>query len=144
MAHNTNRGRRLSNFGIPRPHTRGPRPQVWKSGTDPVRHEQFRVWGQQKNQAQWREEGWQIPFEAWCALWDASGQWLNRGRERGCYCMSRLDWSLPWTVNNVAIITREAHAKMQGDARAAGWCSIAQRRRRGRKRQGELDFASHD
>ena len=135
MAHNTNRGRRLSSYGVPRPHTTGPRPQVWKSGTDPVRHEQFRVWGQQKNQAQWREEGWDIAFDAWCDLWNASGQWLNRGRERGCYCMSRLDWSLPWTADNVAIITREAHAKMQGHARASGWSSIAQKRARARREQ---------
>ena len=135
MAHNTNRGRRLSSYGVPRPHTMGPRPQVWKSGTDPVRHEQFRVWGQQKNQAQWREEGWDIGFDAWCDLWNASGQWLNRGRERGCYCMSRLDWSIPWTLDNVAIITREEHARMQGDARARGWSSIAQKRRRAERVQ---------
>jgi len=63
MAHNTNQGRRISSYGIPRPHTRGPRPRVWKSGPDPTRHQQFRVWGQQKNQAQWREEGWDIAFD---------------------------------------------------------------------------------
>jgi len=130
MAHNTNRGRRIKSYGIPRPHTMGVRPNVWKSGPDPTRHQQFRVWGQQKNQAHWREEGWSIGFDEWCDIWDRSGQWLNRGRERGCYCMSRLDWSLPWAVNNVAIITREEHARMQGDARARGWSSIAQKRRR--------------
>jgi hypothetical protein len=133
MAHNTNKGRRIRSYGVPRPNARGPRPGVWKTGTDPQRHEQFRVWGQQKNQAQWRDEGWDLSFDAWCDLWEQSGQWLNRGRERGCYCMSRLDWSLPWTRNNVAIITREAHARMQGNARAAGWCSIAQKRARARR-----------
>ena len=137
MPHNTNRGRRLSSYGVPRPHTTGPRPQVWKSGPDPVRHEQFRVWGQQKNQAQWREEGWSIGFDQWCDIWDRSGQWLNRGRERGCYCMSRLDWSEPWQLGNVAIITREAHAKMQGDARAAGHTSPAQQRIIARRRARE-------
>ena len=144
--HNTNKGRTLSTRGIPRPHSRGPRPQVWTTGPDPVRHQQFRVWGQQKNQAQWRDEGWSIGFRDWCDLWDQSGQWLNRGRERGCYCMSRLDWSLPWTVDNVAIITREAHAKLQGDARAAGWSSIAQKRARARRGQQtlDLDHASDD
>jgi hypothetical protein len=54
--------------------------------------------------------------------------------------MSRRDWSLPWTEDNAAVITREAHAKLQGDARAAGWLSIAQKRRRGRRRQQELDL----
>lgn len=139
-AHNTNRGRRLSNYGVPRPESRGPRPQVWRSGPDPVEHKKYQVFIQQKNQAQWREEGWTISFEEWKDLWHASGQWLNRGRERGCWCMSRRDWSLPWTPDNVAVITREQHARLQGDARAAGWLSLAQKRRRGRKRQAELDL----
>ena len=136
MAHNNNQGRRLSTYGIPRPHTRGPRPQVWKAGPDPVRHEQFKVWGQQKNQANWREEGWHLSFEVWCDIWNSSGFWPNRGRERGDYCMTRRDWSLPWTPDNVAIITRTEHAKIQGHARAAGWCSIAQRRMNAKRTTG--------
>jgi hypothetical protein len=47
--------------------------------------------------------------------------------------MTRKDWSLPWTVNNVQIVTREEHAKMQGDAVATGWRSIAQKRNRIKK-----------
>ena len=97
-----------------------------------MRHRQYLTWLQQRNQAQWREEGWSIDFDAWRDLWEASGQWLNRGRERGCYCMTRIDWSLPWSLNNVAIVTREQHARMQGEAVAAGWRSIAQKRRRTR------------
>jgi hypothetical protein len=105
-----------------------------------LRHQQFRVWGQQKNQAQWREEGWTIDFETWARMWNESGQWENRGRERGTYCMSRIDWSLPWTADNVAIITREQHAQLQGDARAAGWCSVAQKRARARRGQLSLEL----
>lgn len=126
----------------PRPQSRGPRPQVWRTGPDPVRHEQWRVWGQQKNQAQWREEGWSISFEDWLALW--GDLWHSRGRERGCYCMSRRDWSLPWTLENAQVITREQHAKMQGDARAAGWSSLARKKDRikrpRRGTQGQLDL----
>ena len=128
----------------PRPSTRGVRPQVWITGPDPVLHEKYRVWLQQKNQAQWRDEGWSIGFTDWCNLW--ADLWESRGRTRGSYCMSRLDWSLPWTLDNVAVITREAHAKLQGDARAAGWSSIAQKRARARRGQQnlELDHASDD
>ena len=144
MAHNTNKGRRLSSYGIPRPHTRGPRPQVWRTGPDPVLHKKYLTWLQQRNQAQWRDEGWTIDFDVWCGLW--AEHWESRGRQRGDYCMTRKDWSLPWTVDNVQVITRSEHAKAQGDARASGWCSVAQKRRRGRKPkpQGELDFASDD
>jgi hypothetical protein len=142
MAHNTNKGQRLSSYGVPRPHCRGPRPQVWRTGPDPVLHKKYLTWLQQRNQALWRDEGWTIDFETWCGLW--AERWEQRGRQRGDYCMTRVDWSLPWTVDNVQVITRSEHAKAQGHARAAGWCSIAQKRKRGRKRQGELDLASND
>lgn len=114
----------------PRPHMRGVRPQTWVTGPDPEEHKRYRVFIQQKNQAQWRQEGWTIDFESWKQLWAESGQWENRGREKGCYCMTRRDWSTPWTLNNVQIVTREEHAKMQGDAVANGWRSIAQKRKR--------------
>ena len=117
----------------PRPHMRGSRPQTWKTGPDPVEHKKYRVYIQQRNQAQWREEGWTISYEAWKDLWAESGQWDNRGRERGCYCMTRTDWSLPWTLDNVVIVTREQHARLQGDAVSQGWRSIAQKRYRQRK-----------
>jgi hypothetical protein len=133
----------------PRPNSRGPRPQIWRTGPDPVLHKKYLIWLQQRNQAQWREEGWTISFEEWLAMWTESGQWDNRGRERGCYCMSRRDWSLPWTVENAHIVTREQHSRMQGQAQRAGWCSIAQKKRRERLNQprrprrgsqGELDL----
>jgi hypothetical protein len=133
--------RRFARTG-PRPGTGrpGPRPEQWITGPDPAEHIRYRTWVQQRNQAQWRDEGWTITFDEWKQIWADSGQWDNRGRERGCWCMSRQDWGLPWTTDNVAIITREEHARLQGDARAAGWSSIAQKRRRGRDRQGQLDL----
>jgi len=127
-----------STKGIPRPNSRGLRPHLWRVGPDPDLHAKYRVWLQQRNQALWRDEGWEISFADWVKLW--GDLWLLRGRTRGTYCMTRVDWSLPWTLDNVRIATREEHAKMQGDARAAGWCSIAQKRRRGRRPQGELDL----
>jgi hypothetical protein len=44
--------------------------------------------------------------------------------------MTRQDWSLAWTPENVQIITRGEHAKLQGQAVAAGWRSMAQKKRR--------------
>jgi hypothetical protein len=130
MAHNSNKGRTLSTKGIPRPHTCGPRPNSWKAGPDPVEHKRYQVWIQQKNQAQYRDEGWDISFAEWKQLWDQSGHWADRGRVKGTWCMTRRDWSLPWTVDNAMVITREEHARMQGQAIAAGWRSIAQKKRR--------------
>lgn len=120
----------MSTKGIPRPHTRGPRPGAWITGPDPEEHKRYRTFIQQRNQAQYREEGWDISFEAWKQLWAESGQWDLRGRERGHYCMTRRDWSRPWTVSNAQIITRQEHARLQGDAVAQGWRSVAQKKRR--------------
>lgn len=140
--HNTNKGRVLKSRGVPRPHTRKPRPHIWKSGPDPVQHKKYLTWLQQRNQALFRDEGWNIDFADWCKLW--ADKWDLRGRTRGSYCMTRRDWSLPWTLDNVHVITRSEHAKAQGAAKAAGWCSIAQKRRKYRRGQQELDFAGND
>ena len=109
------------------------RPHLWVTGPDPVLHKKYLVWLQQRNQALWREEGWHIDFETWCRLW--GDLWHNRGRHRGDYCMTRLDWSLPWTVDNVHVVTRTEHAKKQGNARAAGWCSIARKRQQSQQKE---------
>ena len=116
----------------PRPHMRGPRPDKWVTGPDPVEHKRYRVFIQQRNQAQWREEGWEISFEAWKQLWDESGQWENRGRARSCYCMTRLDHRLPWSIDNVEIVTREQHSRQQSALAHSGYRSPAQLRRRAR------------
>ena len=116
----------------PRPWMRGPRPDKWVTGPDPVEHKRYRVFIQQKNQAQWRDEGWEISFEAWKQLWADSGQWENRGRARSCYCMTRLDHRAPWTPDNVEIITREQHSRQQSALSHSGYRSPAQLRRRAR------------
>jgi hypothetical protein len=128
---NTNKGRRLKSFGVPRPETRKPRPHVWKVGPDPVEHKKYLVWLQQRNQANYREEGWELDFELWKELW--GDHWLLRGRQRGTWCMSRRDWSLPWTRENTVVITREEHARLQGQAVRNGWRSIAQKKNRIRR-----------
>jgi hypothetical protein len=97
-----------------------------------VEHKKYRTFIQQKNQAQWRGEGWAITFEAWKQLWDESGQWENRGRARSCYCMTRRDHLMPWTPDNVVIITREQHSRQQSALSHSVYRSPAQLRRRKR------------
>lgn len=104
----------------------GPRPETWLSGPDETRHEQHIAWRQQKNQAQFRGETWLLAFDDWIELW--GDRWLDRGRQKGCYCMTRKDWELPWTRANAHVITREQHAGMQTAAQMAGWRSPARQR----------------
>lgn len=87
----------------------GPRPQCWVSGPDPVTHQQYRAFIQQRNQAQWRGEPWQLTFEQWQDLWFP--HWRQRGRGRWDYCMVRRDPSLPWDTANTEVVSRQEHCQ---------------------------------
>ena len=113
-----------------RPKARGTRPHIWRTGPDPIRHKQYRVWLQQRNQALWRGEGWDedLDFDRWLSIW--GDQYHLRGRTRGTLCMTRCDWELPWSPTNVEIVTREEHARRQGILQGQGLRSPTQTRRR--------------
>ena len=96
----------------------GPQPHLWVTGPDPERHARYLKYLQQKNQASWRGETWSLTFDQWLALW--GDRWERRGRQRGDYCMSRIDWAGPWDQHNAVVITREEHARHQLDARMGG------------------------
>ena len=118
----------------------GPRPEMWISGPDLVRHQQHVAWRQQKNQAQWRGETWALAFDDWVRLW--GDLWHLRGRQVGDYCMTRRDWAQDWTPANTHVITRAQHARMQGYHTSTGWVSPARQRWRAqtgieRKRPGK-------
>jgi len=110
--------------------TRGPGkagkeyPHLWVSGPDPEQHRQYLIWLQQRNQAQFRGEPWQLPFELWQELW--RDRWAERGRRRDQYCMSRRNWLEGWTPDNIQIITRAEHSQLQTLARNQGHRSPAQ------------------
>lgn len=93
----------------PRPNARGPRPQCWISGPDPLLHQQYRAFIQQRNQAQWRSEFWQLEFEDWLRLWQP--HWHQRGRRQCDYCMVRKDPEDSWTLDNVEVIERSEHCQ---------------------------------
>lgn len=91
---------------------RGPRPHTWRCAAhDPVRHAQYRAWVQQRNQAQWRGELWDLEFETWIAIW--GDQWPLRGRGTDQLCMTRRDWQQPWSEHNAEIVTRRQHNQRQ-------------------------------
>ena len=109
----------------PRPQACGPRPGMWVTGLDPVEHKKYRVFIQQRNQANFRKEEWTMTFAEWKSVWDQSGQWENRGRTKDTFCMTRLDVEKPWTVDNAIIVTRHDHARRQGGFRVMGYRSPA-------------------
>lgn len=111
-------------------HSGGPglRPLVWKSGPDPISHEQYTAWGRSRAQAHFRGEEWHLTFEEYQQIW--AGQWHLRGRTRNTLCMSRSDNDLPWSRNNCDIITRAEHNRRQAQNRSrSGPRPRGQRRR---------------
>lgn len=89
----------------------GPRPHVWVTGPDPVRHKRYIAFLRQKAQANFRGEGWQFTFEEWLAVW--GDQIELRGRERGSMTMVRIDYEYPWSKDNARIVDRMEHARVQ-------------------------------
>ena len=88
-----------------------PRPNAWKTGPDPETHKRYLQWLQQKNQAQFRKEIWQLPFDQWMTIW---GDLIEqRGRQRGQLSMIRRNYLAPWTPDNVIIVSREEQSAIQ-------------------------------
>jgi hypothetical protein len=90
---------------------RGLRPNAWVSGPDPERHKRYQQWLQQKNQAQFRKEGWDFAFDDWLDLWGTNIQY--RGRKKGSMTMVRIDYDQPWSKLNARIVDRLEHAQVQ-------------------------------
>ena len=98
---------------------RGPRPQLWITGTDPETHDQYRAFVQCRNQARFRLEPWELTFAEWQQHW--SGRWHLRGRAANSLCITRRDCALPWSMTNVIVITRTSHGtRRRGTQRSLG------------------------
>jgi len=102
------------------------RPDQWITGPDPDTHEKYRAWVQQRNQAVWRGETWQITFEEFQQIW--AGRWHRRGRGTEDLAMTRTDWTAAWTPQTVELRTRKQLGRQQADARARGHRSVARQR----------------
>lgn len=62
---------------------------------------------QQKVQAKRRGIPWELTFEEWWGIWDASGKWELRGFGAGKFCMSRYKDEGAYTKGNVIIASTE-------------------------------------
>ena len=85
----------------------GPRPLIWRTCPDPVRHAQYVAWGRARAQALFRQEGWAMTFAEFVEIWGED--WSRRGRDSDALCMTRSDWDLAWMPGNVELITRAEH-----------------------------------
>lgn len=60
---------------------------------------------EQRKNARKRGIPWQLTFDEWKAIWDASGRWRQRGRGAKRYCMGRKGDVGAYHADNVIIIS---------------------------------------
>ena len=89
----------------------GPRPHIWKSGTDPVTHQQYVAWGRSRAQAHFRKEEWHLTWPEWQELW--SLDWNQRGRGPDSVLITRRDPLGPWSIENCLIMDRKTFGSWQ-------------------------------
>jgi hypothetical protein len=57
---------------------------------------------------------WDLTFDEWMEIWQASGKFAERGLRAGQYVMARNGDTGPYAVGNVKIITTEANIAERG------------------------------
>lgn len=62
------------------------------------------AYSRQRQNARMRDIEWDLTLGEWWEIWQASGQWKNRGVLAGQYCMSRFGDSGAYRVGNVAVV----------------------------------------
>lgn len=97
---------------------RGPEPQRWCTGPDPVRHEQYTAFLKARAQARFRKEGWELTFEQFEFLWNQDASWPQRGRGADDLLMTRRDFSKAWSFDNCYIMLRGEHLRKHAQAQA--------------------------
>lgn len=95
----------------------GPRPHLWKSGTDPVRHQMYYLWHQARAQAHYRGEAWRLTFDQYLELWQPYHD--QRGRSGTSYSMSRHRPDQAWSSTNCFMATRAELNRRQAPQRRA-------------------------
>lgn len=82
------------------------RPESWITGPDELIHEKYYAWHKHRAQAHYREEEYELTFDQWQEIWKDDEQFLNRGKTRECFVLTRIDPEAAWSMDNCEIITR--------------------------------------
>jgi hypothetical protein len=90
---------------------KGLRPHVWIIGSDVVDHKLYIDCQRAKAQAKYRNEVWEITEQEYIKLWRQDDLYKKKGRSIDHVCLTRIDFDLEWTVDNVEIISRHDHYK---------------------------------
>jgi hypothetical protein len=81
------------------------KPNMWKSGPDPLVHRKYQPFLAARAQARFRSEEWTLTWEQWQELWPHE-LWDQRGKKTEELAMTRKDHRGAWSMDNVHIVTR--------------------------------------
>jgi hypothetical protein len=101
------------------------RPQLWKTGPDPMIHRKYLPFLRARAQANFRLEDWLMSFDEYQQLWTHE-RWELRGKGTNDLCMTRVDHDGPWSIDNCHIVTRkqqlgEVHDRTSYNRDPFGW-----------------------
>jgi hypothetical protein len=85
-----------------------PRPHLRKY-PDPIDHKLFMDCMRARAQAWYLGEEWLLTDEEYIQQWRQDDRYLHKGRHNDQLCMTRLNYELPWSMDNIQIITRAEH-----------------------------------
>lgn len=98
------------------------RSHLWITGPDPLTHEKFYAWHKHRSQANYRKEEYLLTFDDWQQLWPDE-KFLNRGRDRDSFVLTRIERDGPWSIANCEVVTRYDQLKRCIDERISGRAS---------------------
>ena len=87
-------------------------PSTWNTGPDPLRRDKYYAYLKHKAQANFRKETYLLTWEDWEHMW-TDDKWQQRGRKIENLCLTRIDFSGAWSVDNVTICTRRGHFELK-------------------------------
>jgi hypothetical protein len=87
-------------------------PSKWITGPDIEVRKKYYAWLKHRSQAQYRHEEYGLTWEDWQTLWPEE-LWDKRGRTIESLCLTRLDYEGAWTMDNIAICSRQEHFRIK-------------------------------
>lgn len=92
------------------------KPNMWKSGPDPLVHRKYQPFLAARAQARFRSEDWTLTWEEWLQLWPHE-LWDQRGMAADQLVMTRKDHGGAWSFDNVHIVPRAQQLKERNSRR---------------------------
>lgn len=110
-----------------------PRPHLRKY-PDPIDNKLFLDCMRARAQAWYQGQEWLLTDDEYIALWRQDDLYKFKGRHNEDYCLVRNDYSLPWQMDNVRIITRLEHYQICAREKLGKFASGLDRRRNKEKK----------